>query len=72
MIEIEFSALTRLCLNQRIPSREKLETEITAIIADRHRKRIKIDWQFSIGDCRDKLSTRYEVVNEANAKPEIV
>ena len=72
MIEIEFSALTRLCLNQRIPTREKLETEIMAIIADRNRKRIKIDWQFSIGDCRDKLSTRYEVVNEANAKPEIV
>lgn len=72
MIEIEFSALTRLCLNQRLPMREKLETEIMAIIADRTRKRIKINWQFSIGDCRDKLNARYAVVNDANAKLKIV
>jgi len=30
MIEIEFSALTRLCLNQRIPTIKKLETEVLA------------------------------------------
>jgi hypothetical protein len=72
MIEIEFSALTRLCLNQRIPTRKKLEAEIMAIIADRNRKEVKIKWQFSIGDCRDKLNARYAVVNDANAKPEKV
>ena len=68
MIEIEFSALARLCLKRRIPSLEKLEAEVMAIIADRNRKRIKINWQFSIGDCRAKLNSRYSFVNEANSK----
>ena len=67
MIEIEFSALARLCLNRRIPTLEKLESEIMAIIADRTEKRIKINWQFSIEDCREKLNARYSVVNDANS-----
>jgi len=68
MIEIEFSALARLCLNRRIPTIEKLETEVLAILADRARKRIKINWQFSIEVCREKLNARYSVVNVANSK----
>lgn len=68
MIEIEFSALARQCLNRRIPTIEKLESEVKAIIADRNRKRIKINWQFSINTCREKLNARYSVVNDANAK----
>ena len=68
MIEIEFSALARLCLNRRIPTIEKLESEVMAIIADRTEKRIKINRQFSIEDCRKKLNTRYSVVNDANSK----
>lgn len=68
MIEIEFSALARLCLNRRIPTMEKLESEVMAIIADRRQKGIKINWQFSIQDCREKLNARYSVVNEKNSK----
>jgi hypothetical protein len=68
MIEIEFSALARLCLNRRIPTIEQLEAEIMAIIAERNQKRIKINWQFSLADCRQKLNARYSVVNEANSK----
>lgn len=68
MIEIEFSALARLCLNRRIPTIEKLESEVMAIIADRNRKRIKINWQFSIDLCREKFNARYSVVNVANSK----
>lgn len=68
MIEIEFSALARLCLNRRIPTMAKLESEVMAIIADRRQKGIKINWQFSIQDCREKLNTRYSVVNDANSK----
>ena len=67
MIEIEFSALARLCLNRRIPTMEKLESEVMAIIADRARKRIKINWQFSIELCREKFNARYSVVNVANS-----
>ena len=68
MIEIEFSALARLCLNRRIPSIEKLESEVMAIIADRAQKRIKIHWQFSIEACRAKLNAPYSLVNETNSK----
>ena len=68
MIEIEFSALARLCLNRRIPTIEKLESEVLAIVAERSRKRIKINWQFSIDACREKLNARYSVVNETNSK----
>jgi hypothetical protein len=68
MIEIEFSALARLCLNRRIPTLEKLASEVMAIIDERTRKRIKIDWQFSVRDSREKLNTHYAAVNDANSK----
>lgn len=67
MIEIEFSALARLCLNRRIPTIEKLESEVMAIISDRRQKQIKINWQFSIENCRKKLNTRYSIVNDVNS-----
>lgn len=68
MIEIEFSALARLCLHRRIPTIEKLESEVLALIAERREKQIKINWQFSIETCREKLNSRYSVVNDANSK----
>lgn len=68
MIEIEFSALARLCLHRRIPTMEKLELEVLALIADRRQKQIKINWQFSIKSCRERLNARYSVVNDANSK----
>ena len=68
MIEIEFSALARLCLHRRIPTMEKLESEVLALVADRRQKQIKINWQFSIETCRERLNARYSVVNDANSK----
>jgi hypothetical protein len=35
MIEIEFSALSRQCLNRRIPKLELLEKEFLSLIAER-------------------------------------
>jgi hypothetical protein len=67
MIEIEFSALAKQCLNRRIPSKEKLAQEIIAIIKRRNDKAIKIEWQFSITIARTKLATKYEKVNPGNA-----
>jgi hypothetical protein len=68
MIEIEFSALARLCLNQRIPTQAKLEAEVLALVAERDRKRIKIDWQFSIQAARTKLNSHYRRTHAANEK----
>jgi len=68
MIEIEFSALSRLCLNRRIPTIEQLQTEVMTLIERRSQQQIKINWHFSIDDCREKLNSKYAIVNEANAK----
>ena len=68
MIEIEFSALTRLCLNQRFPTIEKLETEVLALLAEREKKEIKIDWQFSIQAARTKMNSHYVKVYKDNRK----
>ena len=68
MIEIEFSALTRLCLARRIPTIEKLEREVLALVAERKSKKIKISWQFSLRSARTKLNSHYVKVHSANLK----
>ena len=69
MIEIEFSALSRLCLNRRIPTIEQLTTHVLAFVRDRNDKRIKINWQFSIDSARNTFHSHYERINPLNRKP---
>ena len=71
MIEIEFSAISKQCLNRRIASKEKLETEVLKIIKEREDKQIKINWQFSIETARGKLNRHYQAVNAENAKHQV-
>lgn len=66
MIEIEFSALSKQCLNRRIATKEKLEAQIDYIIKERNDKAIKINWQFSIQKARSKLNSAYQAVNPIN------
>lgn len=68
MIEIEFSALARLCLKRRIPTLQKLEYEVMALINERHEKRLKIHWQFTVDAARGKLNRHYRKVNSLNHK----
>lgn len=68
MIEIEFSAVARQCLDRRIPVLTQLEEEVLAIIKERSEKKIKIDWQFSIEAARDKLNSHYKRVFADNSK----
>jgi len=68
MIEIEFSAIARLCLDRRIPTKEELEREVLAIVKERAAKAVKIEWQFSIEKSRKKLKRHYEQVNNDNSK----
>jgi hypothetical protein len=62
MIEIEFSALARGCLHQRIPTLEQLEQEVLALVQERHQQRIQIHWQFSLETARDKFKRHYEKI----------
>jgi hypothetical protein len=68
IIEIEFSAISRLCLDRRIPSKAELEKEVLAIVKERHEKAVKINWQFSIETAREKLNRHYKKVNPYNEK----
>lgn len=68
MIECEFSVISRLCLNRRIPTIEQLRSEVLALLEERDAKQIKIHWQFSIPAARTKLNSHYSKVNPANEK----
>jgi hypothetical protein len=68
MIEIEFSALTRLCLDRRIPSQALLEREVLSLVAQRKADKIKITWQFSVQAARAKLNSHYVKVQSDNEK----
>ncbi len=68
MIEIEFSALTRLCLDRRIPTLEQLEQEVLALVEQRKAEKIKITWQFSVQSARSKLNSQYVKVQSDNQK----
>jgi DDE superfamily endonuclease len=61
-IEIEFSALAKQCLDRRIATQEKLNTEIQALVTERKQQGIQINWQFSRQSARNKFSRHYQGV----------
>lgn len=68
MIEIEFSALSRQCLNRRISTMNQIGKEVLTYFKERSDKGIKINWQFSCQAARKKLNTHYTKVNANNLK----
>lgn len=59
VIETEFSALSRLCLNRRIPTKKVLEQQVLTFLKERTEKGIKINWSFSITDARRVFKRHY-------------
>ena len=59
MAELEFSVLSRQCLNRRIPDRNTLATEIEAWTKHRNECMVVTDWQFRVDDARIKLKNLY-------------
>ncbi len=57
--ECEFSALSRQCLNRRIPDMETLTSEVEAWVEKRNQSKVKIDWRFTTADARIKLRKLY-------------
>jgi hypothetical protein len=57
--EIELSAMTRQCLDRRIPTMERLQTEISAWEFQRNASTKTVDWHFSTANARDKLKWLY-------------
>jgi transposase len=66
MIEIEFSAISRIALNKRIPTKEKLIQQIDTIVKIRNNNQVKIQWQFSLKQARITLNSKYNKANQLN------
>ena len=59
MAEIEFSALSRQCLNRRIGTTEELVHEIQAWEMARNTAAVKCNWRFRTEEARIKLKKLY-------------
>ena len=59
MAEIEFSVLTRACLQGRNPDELALQRATNAYEAERNAAGATINWRFSTQDARDKLQRFY-------------
>lgn len=57
--EIEISALSRQCLDRRIPDRDVLAQEVAAWERERNEAQITVNWRFSTADARIKLKHLY-------------
>ena len=60
--EIEFSVLSRQCLDRRIGDAETLRSETRAWTQRRNAATKSIDWQFTTADARIKLKRLYPVI----------
>jgi hypothetical protein len=57
--EMEFSVLSRQCLNGRLATAEELAAEVASWEQQRNEARTKIDWTFRVADARKKLHWIY-------------
>lgn len=57
--EIELSAMTRQCLNRRIPDRATLTSEVAAWEQERNGRQKGVDWRFTTKNARIKLKRLY-------------
>jgi len=62
MAEIEFSALSRQCLNRRISDQGKLMKEVEVWETSRNRSSVKCKWQFTTEKARIKLHKLYPII----------
>ena len=62
--ESELSALTRQCLEGRIPERSIVADEAQVWGKERNARQVGVDWQFTTADARVKLKHLYPKVKE--------
>lgn len=60
MAEIEFSAMSKQCLDRRIGDVKELTKQVLAWTKQREQKKIKINWQFTKEQARKKLTRHYK------------
>lgn len=60
MIEIEFAALSKQCLDRRIGSIEELKREVEIWTEERNKRAVKIHWEFTKEAAREKFERHYK------------
>jgi hypothetical protein len=63
MAEIELSALSRMCLDRRIPDKAVLIREVSAWERERNAKSVTVEWRFTTDDARIKLKKLYPTIS---------
>jgi hypothetical protein len=63
MAEIEFSVLSRQCLDQRIPDPTSLECKVTDWEDRRNQAEATVKWRFTTDDARIKLARLYPSID---------
>jgi hypothetical protein len=59
MAELEIGVMSRQCLDQRIPTMEKMNAEVQAWVRQRNNHKATVRWQFRTADARVKLQHLY-------------
>jgi transposase len=59
MAEIEFSSVSRQCLQRRFADIKTLKTQVEAWERQRNRDAVKIHWSFTVEEARKKLKRHY-------------
>ena len=57
--ELEFSALSKQCLDRRIAERDRLASELNAWQTRRNQAQVKLDWQCSKEHARQTFKRAY-------------
>ena len=66
MAELELSALSRVCLSRRIADLETLSDQLEILVSERNEHKIKVKWQFTVEQAREKLARHYEELTSKN------
>lgn len=64
MAECEFSALSRQCLNRRLPDIDTVQREVEAWTNTRNQTASTVDWRFTTEDARIKLKQLYPAISD--------
>lgn len=60
MVEFEFSAISKQCLDRRIGDMETMVKEVSICVRQRNEAQTKVNWQFSTSDARNKFKRFYK------------
>jgi hypothetical protein len=59
MVEIELSVLSKQCLSRRIGHVSELQRQVNAWAEARNRKNVRVNWQFTLNQARQKFDRFY-------------